>query len=132
VPVALVQIAECLVILGRYEQARTVLAQIPADDAFRLTTEGILDERTGNHAASAAAVEKLELMFGSAVSYQLAQLQAQRGQADAAFAALNEAIALPDAGLVFLPTDPFLDPIRKDPRFAQTRSRISFPPGLPG
>ena len=71
-------------------------------------------------------------MFGSAASYQLAQLQAQRGQADAAFAALEAAVALPDAGLVFLPVDPFLDPIRKDPRFHQIRSSIPFPPGLPG
>jgi hypothetical protein len=85
----------------------------------------------GNHSASGEAVQKLQLMFGSAVSYQLAQLQAQRGQADAAFAALDEAVALPDGGLVSLLVDPYLDPLRKDPRFSRIRSKISFPAGLP-
>jgi serine/threonine-protein kinase len=131
VPVALVQVADCLIMLGKYDEARAVLAQIPGDDAFRLTTEGILDERMGNHSASGEAVQKLQLMFGSAVSYQLAQLQAQRGQADAAFAALDEAVALPDGGLVSLLVDPYLDPLRKDPRFSRIRSKISFPAGLP-
>lgn len=55
------------------------------------------------------------------------QIQAQRGQHDSAFAALNLALRTPDPGLITLLSDPFLDPIRSDPRFARLRSKIDFP-----
>jgi hypothetical protein len=67
-------------------------------------------------------------MFGGAASFQLAELRAQRGEADATFAALERARRVGDPGLVILLTDPFLDAIRSDPRFVEFRRKISFPP----
>lgn len=131
-PPALNSLGNSFLNLGNLKEARAAYAQMPADDVFRLTSEGILDERIGNHAASARAVEKIERMFGDASSYQLAEVQAQRGQKDAAFAALDRALRTPDPGLISLLVDPFLDPIRSDPRFDQFRHKIDFPPGLPG
>jgi thioredoxin-like negative regulator of GroEL len=131
-PAALAQVGDCFVNLGRFDQARSEFAQMPLDDVFRVTGEGILDERSGNHAASEAAAERVQRLFGGAASYQLTQIRAQRGEKDAAFAALAEAVALPDPGIISLLVDPYLDPLRGDERFSQIRSKINFPPGLPG
>lgn len=129
-PLAL--LGDALINLGKFDQAGAIFRQMPADDLFRLTGEGILDERIGNHAASKQAADEIERTNGAAASYQLAQLHAQRGEPDLAFAALNDGIALPDPGLISLLVDPFLDPIRADQRFASVRSKIDFPAGLPG
>jgi tetratricopeptide (TPR) repeat protein len=48
-------------------------------------------------------------------------------QADAAFAALDEAFEMRDGQLAFLKVDPFFDPIRGDPRFADLLRRMNFP-----
>ena len=123
-------LGDAMLLMGKYPEARAAYEQMPANDVFRITSEGILDERTGNHSASAEALNKLERLFGGAASYQLAQLHAQRGEQDAAFRALDQALRVRDPGLVVLLTDPFMDPLRKDPRFAQFRNKISFPSGL--
>jgi len=124
-------LGDAMLLLGNYAEARSTYAQMPTDDVFRVTGEGMLAERTGDHAASSAALEKLERLFGGAAAYQIAQLHAQRHDLDAAFAGLDRALKVRDPGLVILLTDPFLDPLRADPRFRNFRSKINFPPGLP-
>jgi thioredoxin-like negative regulator of GroEL len=129
---ALEQVGDSLINLGKFDQARAIYAQMPANDVFRLTSEGILDEHLGKHEASQLAARKIAQIYDGAASYQLAQLQAQRGARDVAFAALEQALTVEDPGLISLPTDPYLDPLRSGPRFAAIRSKIDFPPGLPG
>jgi serine/threonine-protein kinase len=128
---ALSELADSFINLGRLNEARETLAQMPADDLFRITGEAILNARLGNHDAAKAAAETIERVYGGAASYQLAQIHAQQGDKDAAFAALAQAIATPDPGLISLLVDPYLDPLRGDERFSQIRSKINFPPGLP-
>jgi TolB-like protein/Tfp pilus assembly protein PilF len=113
--------------LGRYDAARASYVKTAADSVFRLTSEGVLDERLGNHSASAAAANKIRQLFGDAASYQLAQIEAQRGKKDAAFAALQQALELPDPGIISIRTDPFLDPLRSDARFQAILKKIDFP-----
>lgn len=129
-PPALAQLGDSLLCLAQLEQARTVFKQMQPDDVFRITGEGILAQRSGNPAAAKGAAEMIHRMFGSASSYQLAELQAQRGERDLAFTALAEAVTQPDPGLISLLVDPFLDPLRSDPRFAAIKSKIHYPPGL--
>jgi tetratricopeptide (TPR) repeat protein len=118
---------DSLLQLGKYSEARAAYSKVPADDAFRLTSEGILDERQGNHAASAAAVHRIEQLYGAAASYQLAELHAQRGEAGPAIAALEQGLKARDPGLGAIPADPFLDPIRSDARFKDLVRRLDFP-----
>ncbi len=49
------------------------------------------------------------------------------GEADQAFAWLERAYEERDHDLVFLQTDPTLDPLRSDPRFQDLLRRIGFP-----
>jgi serine/threonine-protein kinase len=124
---ALMQLGDSYMLLGRYDAARATYAKVTANDVFRLTSEGILDERLGNHSASAAAAARIQQLYGAAASYQLAEIQAQRGDKDASFAALQQGLALPDPGMIAIRTDPFLDPLRSDPRFQAILKRIDFP-----
>jgi serine/threonine-protein kinase len=57
----------------------------------------------------------------------LAWAHAQLGDADAAFAVLDEALEMRHGDLTFLKVDPNWDPIRDDPRFAELLRRMNFP-----
>ena len=66
-------------------------------------------------------------LMGAAASYHYGEIRAQSGDVDRAFAELDNAIEAKDPGLVYLKRDPFLDPIRNDPRFAALVRKLNFP-----
>ena len=66
-------------------------------------------------------------LYGEAASYQYAEIHATLGQVDEAFAALDRGWRIKDPGLFLMKTDPMLDPIRRDPRFAALMNKIGFP-----
>ena len=51
---------------------------------------------------------------------------AQRGEPDAALQRLEAARRLGDSGLIYARNDPFLDPVRGDPRFTRLLQGIGF------
>jgi hypothetical protein len=59
--------------------------------------------------------------------YNIAGFYAEAGDKDRAFAALNEAVDKYDQFIGFVKIDPFLKPLRDDPRFQQVVKRIGFP-----
>ena len=59
--------------------------------------------------------------------YGAAELHAMRAEADLAFAALDRAYEARSSGLVDVRNDPFLKPLRKDPRFAALLRRLKLP-----
>jgi TolB-like protein/Tfp pilus assembly protein PilF len=58
---------------------------------------------------------------------ELAWVYAQLGNADAAFALLDEAFEMRNGDLTFLKVDSYWDPIRGDPRFDELLRRMNFP-----
>ena len=60
-------------------------------------------------------------------AYNMAGFYAETGDKDRAFAALNEAIDKSDQFIGFVKIDPFMKPLRDDPRFQQVVKRIGFP-----
>jgi tetratricopeptide (TPR) repeat protein len=54
-------------------------------------------------------------------------LEAQAGDIDAAFSSLERAIAADEGGVLWLPSDPGYDPIRKDPRYDALLRRLKVP-----
>lgn len=118
-------IGDALVMLGRFEEARVEFAAEPVED-FRLAGEAIVERKLGNDAAARAARAKLVRDLGDRVLYQQAQVHAQWGELDAAFAKLEQARRIGDSGLIYLRNDPFLDPLRKDPRFGGLLASIGF------
>jgi serine/threonine-protein kinase len=126
--VARTRLADSLVMLGRYDAAKAVYEEMPEDDLFRLTGLAIVTARLGDRAASDRTLGRLIEVFGDAASYQLAEIYAQRGELDKAFAALDMALKIRDPGLTLLGVDPFLDPIRNQPRFKAILGRLNLPP----
>jgi TolB-like protein/DNA-binding winged helix-turn-helix (wHTH) protein/Tfp pilus assembly protein PilF len=58
--------------------------------------------------------------------YAMALVHAGLGEADAVFAALDQAYQARDVHLIFLPVDPKWDPYRADPRFGALLARCGF------
>jgi hypothetical protein len=86
-----------------------------------------LAARTGNRTAALEKVERLRQLFGDGGSYQFGEIYAQLGNPDESLANLEHAWEIKDPGMVGLKTDPFLDPIRSDPRYAALLKRLNFP-----
>jgi TolB-like protein/DNA-binding winged helix-turn-helix (wHTH) protein/tetratricopeptide (TPR) repeat protein len=113
--------------LGRPDQAKTEFTKEPADFVKR-TGLAIAEDKLGNRAGAEAAMARLVADSGDAAAYQQAQVLAQWGERDKAFAALDLALRIGDSGLGALRIDPLLDPLRGDPRFAALLAKL----GLPG
>jgi hypothetical protein len=72
-------------------------------------------------------IARIRSQFSDAASFQYAQIYAQARKNDEAFAALERGIELKDPGITGLRTDPFMDPIRSDPRYAALVKKLNFP-----
>jgi len=73
--------------------------------------------------------KELELALGrgkQARAHRLARLNAELGDKDQAFAWLEKSLRERDSLLVFLRTDPTLDPLRDDPRYQDLVGRIGL------
>jgi TolB-like protein len=117
----------CLMQLGRTAEAQAAYSKASPDDIYRLTGETILFWRQGNRTASDQALKRAQRGFGDSASYQYAEIYAQRGDKEQAFAALDRAWAVHDPGLTALRVDPFVDPLRSDPRYAALERKLNFP-----
>lgn len=120
-------IGDALMNLGRVEEARAAYEAEPAPE-FRLSGLAVLEHQAGNLAEAEAAMAELVSGLGDRVLYQQAQVLAQWGQAEAALERLLRARASVDSGLIYARNDPFLDPLRKDPRMAALLAGMGFEP----
>ena len=117
----------CLLLLGKFVQARLQFEMAGPDKWERLTGEAIILARTGDGAGVERKVARMQQVFGDAASYQYAEIFAQAGDKERALSALEAAWAVRDAGLINIQVDPLLDPIRNEPRFEAIVKRMNFP-----
>jgi serine/threonine-protein kinase len=115
-----------LLLAGRSADAQAQLLQI-STQWLKLVDDALLLARSANRPAADRALAKVLAINADLIAYQLAQIHAWRGEKDAAFADLRKAIQLRDAGLQALPSDPFFDPLRSDPRFRALVNQLRFP-----
>ena len=59
--------------------------------------------------------------------YFVATFFAELGEKDKAFAALNEALETKDQHTAWMKVDPYMDPLRDDPRFKEVLKKAGFP-----
>jgi tetratricopeptide (TPR) repeat protein len=111
-------IGNCLYQLGRIAEARAAYAAEP-HALFQLSGLAIADHRLGDRTAAKRSMYRLVAELGDSALYQQAEVLAQWGQADAALATLERARAIGDSGLIYLSTDPMLDPLRQRPEFVR-------------
>jgi TolB-like protein/Flp pilus assembly protein TadD len=117
-------IGDALFMLGRQDEARTEYLAEPASD-FGLTGLAVVEHHLGHLKSARDAFAKID-QEGDRVRYQQAQILSQWGQLDAAIERLQQARAIGDSGLVYARNDPWLDPLRGDPRFAELLKSIGF------
>ena len=120
-------VARSLMMLGKSNQARSQLTKLPPSDVHRLLGEAVLAVRAGDQASASSSLASIRRRYGDAAHYQYAQIAAQRGQFDQAFTELNQAWTQRDPGLPGIVVDPYLDPVRTDPRFAAQVGRLNIP-----
>lgn len=113
-----------LVMLGRLNEAARTFASLPADDYRRLVGEAGIAVRVGRKDEALGKIGAIEKRYGDAANYQVAEVYAQVGDTDKSIAALEAAWTKRDSGLASMLGDPFLDPVRHDPRFERISARI--------
>jgi tetratricopeptide (TPR) repeat protein len=111
--------------LGRAKEARAEYL-LERHDLVRLPGLAIVEQRLGDVSAARAALAELVRKIGDGALYQQAQVRAQWGEADAALALLERARTAGDSGLIYLNTDPLLDPVRTRPEFRRMLARLGF------
>lgn len=117
-------LGNALLMMGRPDQAQREYQQLPADDYRRLVGEAAIAARNGRRDQALNAIKAIEHRYGDAAFYQFGQIYSQLGLVDQGVAAIETAWAKRDPGLAAIQVDPFIDPLRKDPRIAQIAARI--------
>lgn len=118
-------IGDALLMLGESGNAKAEYEVEPSKDV-RLTGLAIAEWRVGNTDAAKAALTELVAAMGDQVLYQQAQIQSQLGAIQPALDLLERARTIGDSGLIYARNDPFLDPLRDEPRFRQLLVGMGF------
>ena len=118
-------IGSSLLGLGRNEEALKQFEAEP-DPQFRYSGLAIVQHRLGNEAAAEEAFRQLVREVGDSALYQQAQVLAQWGRGADAMAVLQGAKQVGDSGLTYAATDPFLDPLRRDPIFRRFVNELNI------
>lgn len=113
--------------LRRYDQAKAEVAKLPPDDVHALTSAAVIASIERDPKTSDQLLSQIKARYGEEASYQYAQIYAQRGDRDQALGALRTAVLIRDPGLATVKVDPFLDPVRGDPRLPDIIRQLDFP-----
>jgi serine/threonine-protein kinase len=120
-------VAYALIAQGKIEEARPYLIKASPDDYNRLVNEAVILARTGRANEIEPIIARMRQLYGDAASYQYGQVYAQAGDRGRAFTALERAWEIRDSGLLRVKTDPYIEPIRSDPRYAALLRKLNFP-----
>lgn len=116
-----------LLMLGKYRDALTAFAALPAGNVARLTGTTLACDKLEDRKGADTAFAEMKQAYGDTINYQIAQVAAQRGRVEPTLSALETAHRFLDAGLIALRTDPFLDPVRDQPRFKTLLAALDLP-----
>ena len=112
--------------LGDLESARTS-CETKRDDWGSVWCLSVIYHKLGRHADAEAERAKLKAALGDTAAYEYVTIDAQWGNQAKALEWLETALRLRDPGLIYLKTDPLLDPLRKEPRFQAVQRELKFP-----
>lgn len=119
-------IAMSLYWLGRTEAAWEEIQQEPLD-WMRWTASSVILHRLGRVPEAEANLANINDPDDQEfATVQRAGTYAQWGEAELAFESLDQAVHYGDPGLAQLLVDPFVDPIRDDPRFIELLKKLGF------
>jgi TolB-like protein/Tfp pilus assembly protein PilF len=116
--------------LGDYERARSSCEEglgLDVDNGWSRLCLAWVYHKLGRHADAEAILAKQRAALGDLSAYQFAGIYAQWGNPAKSHEWLATAVRVRDSGLTWLKTDPFLDPVRKEPWFKAIERELKFP-----
>lgn len=120
-------LADTLLMMGRLDEAGQEYAKLGTDDLHSIVGRSVISFRRGDRRQSDALLNQLQSTYGDAANYQYGEIHAQRGEIDAAVAALRRGAQMKDSGTAVVKVDPYLDPLRRDPRFTSFVASLHLP-----
>jgi len=115
----------------RYTEAVTEMQQANALGRTPMFTCGLgyAYAASGNRIKARATIEALKRGTDSAYvpAYYIASIYGALAEKDVAFSWLQRAFAERDPGITYLLLDPFMDPLRADPRFTALIHKVGLP-----
>lgn len=112
--------------LGDFESARAS-CEVRPDEAWNRLCLAWVYHKLGRQADAEAIFARHLAAVGDLGAYQYAGIYAQWGDGARARDWLATAVHLRDPGLLYLKTDPFLDPVREEPWFQAIERELKFP-----
>lgn len=112
--------------LGQFPEALDAMEKEPEKE-LRLAGLALVYTAMGKRAESDAALRALEESFASGNAYEIAQIHAYRGEADAAFEWLQRSYRTHNSKVLLVKTDPLLRSLRGDRRFKTLLVKLSLP-----
>ena len=118
-------IGNALLLMGKAQEAE---AEFARERVQLLATPGraIAALRQGKETEAQAAFEELVQSQGDNGLYQQAQILAQWNKIDQSLDELEKCVADQDSGLVYLLSDPFLAPLKDEPRYKALLRKLHF------
>lgn len=118
-------IGDALYMLGRTEEARTAYLAEPRAMS-QLPGLAAAEWKLGNKDEARNAMARMTADLGDSALYQQALVLSQWGDLTGALTTLEKARSVGDSGLIYLLTDPLLDPLRSDARFSRLLVSVGF------
>lgn len=118
-------VGNALLMLGKADDAAAEFAREPVG-LLAIPGRAIVALRRNDIAAAQREFDTLVREEGDNGLYQQAQVLAQRGKNQQALDALEKAVRARDSGLVYLFSDPFLQPLYDEARFKSLLSQLHF------
>ena len=118
-------LARTLLLQSKPREALAAVERCREDD-MKLWVQAMAEHALGRGAASRAALEALTSGFGHTSAVRVAEVQAWRGDREAAFTWLDRALAEPGGLAESFKTNPFLRPLRADARFGAMLRKMNL------
>jgi hypothetical protein len=117
-----------LLLEGKTDAALAAFEREP-DEVVRLWGLALARHRLGHPAAAREALDAFERRYGATQAVAIAEIHAQWGEIDAAFEWLERAYLRRNRDLILAKVNPFLGPLRGDPRFRALLAKMNVPDG---
>jgi TolB-like protein/tetratricopeptide (TPR) repeat protein len=113
-------------LLGDFQSARSWCEAKPEDQSSSACLAVVYD-KLGRHADADAQRANFTAASGDSSPVTIAEIYATWGNTAKALEWLDTAMRIRDPNIEYLKVDPFLDPLRKEPRFQAIERELKFP-----
>ena len=123
-------LGESLVLDGKPAEALAAAVRSGGDaqgSGVRMTITALAEHALSHTQESSQALDALKKDHGAGFAFQVAEVHAWRGEKDQTFEWLDRAYSQRDGGMAMIKYDPFLAPLRSDPRYLALVHKLGLP-----